>query len=117
MSEEVQNASKNVPRSMILSLVINGVLSLGMLLAVLFCMGDINDAIQNAPNGYPFMTILANGLGSVAGATAMTCLIAVLEMCSCAAGLAAASRMLWSFARDRGIPGHRILSKVILMSP
>lgn len=115
MSEEVQDASKNVPKSMILSIIVNGFLALGMLLAVLFCMGDIDEAIANAPNGYPFIVILANGVGSVAGATAMSSLIIVLELCSCAAGLAAASRMLWSFARDRGLPGHRLLSKVSLL--
>ena len=112
MSEEIQDASENVPRSMILSTVINGLLAFGMLLVVLFCAGDIDDAIANAPNGYPFITIFAAGVGSNAGATAMASIVLVLELCSAAAGLAAASRMMWAFARDRGFPGSAVLSRV-----
>ena len=96
---------------MILSTVINGLLALGMLLAVLFCAGDVDSAIATAPNGYPFIAIFAAGVGSNAGATAMASIVLVLELCSAAAALAAASRMMWSFARDRGLPGSIILSK------
>lgn len=97
---------------MILSTIINGLLALGMLLAVLFCAGNVEDAVKNAPNGYPFIIIFAAGVRSNAGATAMASIVLVLELCSAAAGLAAASRMMWSFARDRGLPEHRRLSKV-----
>lgn len=113
MSEEVQNAAKNVPRSMILSTVINGVLAFGILLATLFCMGNIEEALETAPNGFPFMVIFASGVGSKAGATAMTSIVILLQLCSATAGMAAASRMMWSFARDRGLPGHSTLRKVL----
>ena len=112
MSEEVKDAPRNVARSMILSTVINGLLAFGMLLAVLFCAGNLDDAVDNAPNGYPFVAIFAVGVGSNEGATAMASIVLVLELCSAAGGLAAASRMMWSFARDRGLPGHKRLSKV-----
>lgn len=112
MSEEVKGSTRNVARSMILSIVINGLLAFGMLLAVLFCAGNVEEAVSNAPNGYPFVVIFAVGVRSKAGATAMASIVLVLELCSAAAGLAAASRMMWSFARDRGLPGHLRLSKV-----
>ena len=112
MSEEVKDAPRNVAKSMILSTIINGVLAFGMLLVVLFCAGDVTDAINNAPNGYPFVLIFAQAVGSNGGATAMASIVLILELCSAAAGLAAASRMMWSFARDRGLPGSAILSKV-----
>jgi amino acid transporter len=112
MSEEVKNAPRNVPRAMIISTVINGVLAFGILLATLFCMGNIEEALEAAPNGFPFIIIFASGVGSKAGATAMTSIIIVLELCSATAGLAAASRMMWSFARDRGLPAHSTLRKV-----
>ena len=114
MSEEVRNAQKNVPRSMLLSLLINGVLAFSLLIAVLYCTVDLDDAIANAPNGYPFVLILANGVGSIGGATAMCAIILVLEFCSTVGAMAGGSRIVWSFARDNGLPGSRGLSQVSL---
>lgn len=113
MSEEVKDAPRNVAKSMIFSTVINGLLALGMLLTVLFCAGDVTDAMENAPNGYPFLLIFYKAVGSTSGATAMASIVLVLELCSAAAGLAAASRMMWSFARDQGLPGSAVLRKVV----
>ncbi|KAE8336754.1 hypothetical protein BDV24DRAFT_167926 [Aspergillus arachidicola] len=41
MAEEVQHASVVIPRALILTVLINGVLGFGMLIGVLFCMGDL----------------------------------------------------------------------------
>ncbi|KAI9681716.1 MAG: hypothetical protein M1822_007068 [Bathelium mastoideum] len=110
MSEEIKGASRNVPRAMILSTIINGVLAFAMLIAILFCAGNI-DAASNESQ-YPFIPILANGLESNAGATVLTSLVIVLQMCASIGCLAASSRMIWSFARDRGVPGWSRLSQV-----
>ncbi|KAI9660069.1 MAG: hypothetical protein M1821_001421 [Bathelium mastoideum] len=111
MSEEIRGASRNVARSMVLSVLINGVLAFGMLLAVLFCAGDIDAAAQDT-DGYPFIAILAQGVRSAMGATVMTSIVIVLSLCAAIGSLAAASRMLWAFARDAGLPWHRLLSHV-----
>jgi amino acid transporter len=113
MSEEVKNASTDVPRSMLLSLIINGTLALGMLFAVLFSAHDIPELLgdQNAATA-PFLRIFKDAVGSEAGATVMVAIIVLLEFCSAMGCLAAASRMTWSFARDRGLPFSRALSMV-----
>jgi choline transport protein len=113
MSEEVKNASTDVPRSMLLSLVINGTLALGMLFAVLFSAHDIPGLLndQDATTA-PFIRIFKEAVGSEAGATVMVAIIVLLEFCSAMGCLAAASRMTWSFARDRGLPFSHALSKV-----
>lgn len=67
---------------------------------------------QETPTGFPFIQIFYNGTQSVAGATAMTALIDGLAWCAVIGFLATASRMTWSFARDRGLPFHRFVSKV-----
>lgn len=113
MAEEVQHASKNVPKSMILSTIINGALALGTLLTLLFHIPNIGDVMENAPNGLLFIQIFELGVGSKAGATVMTSIIMTLVLCTQVAGLASASRMVWSFARDRGLPGYSALSKVM----
>lgn len=111
MCEEIRNASTVVPQTMIASLMINGVLAFSMLVAVLFCIGDITAAV-GSPTGYPFIEIFTQATASKAGATVMTSIVTTLSFCAIIAALAGSSRMTWSFARDRGLPGWRYLSKV-----
>ncbi|KAJ4362981.1 hypothetical protein N0V83_010098 [Neocucurbitaria cava] len=112
MSEEVKNASTDVPRSMLFSLVINGSLALGMLFAVLFSADDIQQLLDEDAPTSPFIRIFRHAVGSEAGATVMVSIIILLEFCSAMGCLAAASRMTWSFARDRGLPFSRALSMI-----
>ncbi|KAL9000335.1 MAG: hypothetical protein Q9169_001052 [Polycauliona sp. 2 TL-2023] len=113
MSEEIANASTNVPRSMIVSVLLNGTLGFAMLLAVLFCSGDLTqEAIIDTPTGYPFMAIFVQATQSVGGTTGMVVVIVSLGICATIAFLASASRMTWAFARDHGLPMWRYLSKV-----
>lgn len=112
MSEEVKNATTDVARSMILSILINGCLSFGMLIAVLFSAGDISETAENSLTQYPFIEIFAAAVGSNAGAIVMTSIIVILEFFSALGSLAAASRMTWSFARDNGLPFSRYLSMI-----
>ncbi|KAF1913212.1 amino acid/polyamine transporter I [Ampelomyces quisqualis] len=111
MSEEVKNASTDVPRSMLLSLIINGSLAVGMLFAVLFSAENIQQLLddQDATTA-AFVRIFRTAVGSDAGATIMISIIIFLEFCSAMGCLAAASRMTWSFARDRGLPFSEALS-------
>ena len=111
MAEEIRNASTIVPQCMITSVIINGVLAFGMLIAILFCMGDIDAAVAS-PTGYPFIEIFTQATGSLTGAGFMTAIITALAFCATIATLAGSSRMMWSFARDRGLPGWRFLSQV-----
>lgn len=114
MSEEVRNATADVARAMLLSLGINGCLALGMLVAILFSAPDIHELLGSSTIP-PFMRIFKYATGSRIGATIMTSIIIVLEFCSAMGCLAAASRMTWSFARDRGLPFARALSMVNLV--
>lgn len=45
MSEEIENAAVNVPRAMYTTMILNGSTGFAMLLAVLFCMGDLDSVI------------------------------------------------------------------------
>ena len=55
---------------MIGSVLLNGLLGFGMLVAVLFSAGNISDAL-GTPTGYPYIEIFSQGTGSIKGATAM----------------------------------------------
>ncbi|KAI9931981.1 hypothetical protein MW887_009482 [Aspergillus wentii] len=111
MAEEVANASTAIPRAILLSVLINGTLGFTMLIAVLFCMGNVQDAVDSK-TGYPFMEIFYQATHSIPGSVAMICVLLVIGICSVIGMLAATSRQFWSFARDRGVPGWRVWSRV-----
>ena len=50
MSEEIDNAALNVPRAIFTTMVINGATGFGMVLAVMFCLGDIETVLVIDPN-------------------------------------------------------------------
>jgi len=111
MSEEIRNPELVVPRSIMLSVLINGTLGFAMIIALLFCIGNLDDALST-PTGYPFMEIFLQATNSVSGAATMVSIVTILAVCATVGVLASTSRMFWSFARDRGLPGWRVLQRV-----
>jgi choline transport protein len=111
MAEEIQNASTVVPYAMISTVTVNGILGFAMLIAILFCAGDISLALAS-PTGFPFIEIFNQATGTVAAATGMTVIIVLAQVLACIGLVATASRMTWAFARERGIPGYNHLSIV-----
>ncbi|PYI36275.1 GABA transporter [Aspergillus indologenus CBS 114.80] len=111
MSEEIHNAERVVPQSILTSVVINGLLGFGMVLSTLFTMTDVTTALES-PTGYPYMQVFCSATSSVGGCTVMSAIVPVLVTATAVGSLASSSRMVWSFARDRGLPGWRILSRV-----
>ena len=111
MSEEVNNARTVVPRALMISVGINGVLGFGMLIGVLFCIGSIPNALDS-PTGFTFIEVFTQALGSNGFATGLTALLLVLFVFCSVAVLAATSRVTWAFARDNAIPGSAWIKKV-----
>ena len=112
MAEEVQNASVTVPRATVTSIMVNGALGFGMLIGILFSLGDDLKSLLKSPYGYPFIQIFMNSTRSRSASTVLTAILLALIFFSTIGVVATASRMTWSFARDRGLPGWRTLSKV-----
>jgi len=116
MSEEIQDANINVPRSIFASMILNGCMGFAILLATLFGIGDITSAL-NSPTKYPFIFIFAQATGSAGGGTAMAIIIVVMIFAATIGFTATSSRMIWAFARDRGLPFSPFLSKVAMTNP
>ncbi|TAQ86145.1 hypothetical protein B7494_g5542 [Chlorociboria aeruginascens] len=110
MSEEIRNASSVVPKVIVGSLLVNGVLAFLTLLSILFCIGNL-DYVLEFPS-LPFIAVIFQGIDNKAGTTAMVAIITILIIFAAVSFVATASRMTWSFARDRGLPGWKYLSKV-----
>ncbi|USW54086.1 Putative amino acid/polyamine transporter I [Septoria linicola] len=111
MAEEVSNAAINIPKAILSAMIVNGAVGFVMLVTILYCLGD-TDSVLNTPTGFPFIQVFQNSVQDIAGATAMTALVTFLTW-ACANGITTtASRMAWSFARDRGLPLSPTLSRI-----
>jgi choline transport protein len=57
-------------------------------------------------SGFPFIQVFYNAVGSKGGAAAMSCILVVSAIANAMTNMATASRQLFAFARDKGLPFH-----------
>ncbi|KAK4497668.1 hypothetical protein PRZ48_010321 [Zasmidium cellare] len=111
MSEEVKDASKVIPPAILGGMWTNAVLMLVVGVTFIFTMGD-TEAILESPIGVPFIQSYLNATGSYAATNIVTVFIIVMLISACVSEVATASRQIWSFARDDGLPFSSWLAKV-----
>ena len=73
-------------------------------------LGNLNELIDS-PTGQPWVALILRITGSKAGTIVLVIMMIILYFC-CVNAVTTTSRQLWSFARDRGVPLHRLLSTV-----
>ncbi|KUL84393.1 hypothetical protein ZTR_08828 [Talaromyces verruculosus] len=112
MAEEIAKPERVIPRALMLSVAINGCLGFGMIIAMLFCAGPDLGGKLGEITGYNFMGIFMEATNSLSGTIAMCSIVIIFYGCAVMGLLAAASRQLWSFSRDRGVPGWRLWKQV-----
>jgi choline transport protein len=113
MAEEVRDASRNIPRAFVYTLLINGTMAFVFMVVSLYCITDL-DAVLNTPTGFPIIEIFYQATGSAAAATILDVMMMVIQVTCSFCLLAAASRLAWSFSREEGFPGAKTLAKVDL---
>ncbi|KAJ4407878.1 hypothetical protein N0V91_003543 [Didymella pomorum] len=111
LSEEIHNAQVVVPRSIMTGIAINGTLGFVMVLSVLLRLGDVDAVLAENP-AFPFMAVFHQAVQSRSGAAVMAALVMVLTISANVGFAASTSRICWAFARDKGLPGWRYLSKI-----
>lgn len=116
MSEEVKDASLTVPRMMIFTIALNGILGLIMTITWVFAIQDVESQIVESTAVYPFIDVFAVATGSTGGAVGMTIPMVVLSISMCINALAAASRQAWSFARDSGLPAQSWFQQITIIN-
>ncbi len=88
---------------------VNAIMAFIAAITMIFCIGDV-DAVLASPS--PFVAVFLNSTGSKAG-TIILIVPIILAFCSALISeVATASRQLWSFARDGGLPGGHYLEPV-----
>jgi amino acid transporter len=124
VAEETPNASRTIPKSMRLTIYVGGVAALWVCLGLILAVPDIA-AVLSGKDKDPVVTILRTAMGD----TGLRLVIAVVTVSFISALLslqAAASRLLFAYARDEMIigsehlrhlsPGRHIPAKALLVS-
>ena len=111
LSSEMKDAPRKVPQSMVLGVLVNALLAFAFVLVLLFFMGDPVAALMT-PTGYPVIEIYLQATGSITGATVLTCFIIVPAAVCQFSIFASVTRLVWAFARDKGLPFSSFFSVV-----
>ena len=111
MSEEIRDSSWVLPRAMIWTCLLNGTLGFVMLVTFCFCLGNVGQILSN-PDVMPFVQTFYIATNSNAGTSVMTAILIILTICGCISNVATASRQMFAFARDEGLPFSKFLAHV-----
>jgi choline transport protein len=96
-----------VPFCMLGSVLLNGVMGFAFMIALLFCMGDIDEGLSS-PTGHPFIDMFRGVTKSRVASSVMTLVVIVTALLATIALIASAARMVWSPARDKGeVPSYQ----------
>lgn len=103
MSEEARNASYGVPIGIIGSISFCGMLGFFIIICMNACISPSVESVLDTDTGFPMAQIVYNSMGKN-WAVAMMSLMAVCQWLMGSSIVTAASRQIWAFARDNGLP-------------
>lgn len=109
MSDEVKQARTQVPRSIIFSVVVNGLMQLIYMITVLFTIGD---AKRVSASPLPIIEVYYQATGSKAATNLFIFMLIYIIFASFFNVLASVSRLIWAFSRDGGLPRSYTFAKV-----
>ncbi len=110
VAEEVSDPARRIPRAMMMTIFVGAISALFSFGGYVLAAPNLEDIVAGKVTD-PIPSILDATLGPVGAKLFL--IIAILAFISCVLSLqAAASRLLYSFARDGMLPGHTWLSKV-----
>ncbi|MCJ1883819.1 amino acid permease [Pseudomonas sp. LA21] len=110
VAEETPNPSRRIPKAMRMTIWIGGGASMFAALALILAVPDIGAVISGTDKD-PMTTIFDNAFGPLGARLVM--LVILVSFVSCVLSLqAAASRLLYSYARDEMVMGSRLLQRL-----
>lgn len=108
VAEEVVDPSRKIPRAMRMTVYIGGAAALFITLALLLSVPSY-EAIFSGANAAPITNLFLAVFGPVGFKVVL--IVVLISFFSCSLSLqAAASRLVYSYARDNMLPGSRVLS-------
>lgn len=111
LSEELRDAAWVLPRSMIVTAVVNYSLGFIMTVTIMTTLGDLStDLATNT--GQVYVQVLLNATQSRVGTSILTAVMAILLLFCAVNNVTTSSRQLFAFSRDKGLPFSKWLSTV-----
>jgi len=110
VGEEVKDAHRDLPKAVMLSLATCGGLVIFACLGILLAIPDM-PAVLSGKDTNPIQTTLEHSFGSAAGRILLVLLVVGFTS-SMIAVQTAVSRAIWASARDRALPGARVLGRL-----
>ena len=102
--------SRRIPKSMRMTIYVGGFAATFVCLALVLAVPDFGAVISGA-DADPVSTVLGAAFGPVGSKVVLG--VVLVSFLSCALSLqAAASRLLYSYARDRMLPGSALLARI-----
>lgn len=109
VAEEVPNPGRRIPKAMRMTIYIGGAAATFVCLALLLAVPDYA-AVISGDDADPVSTVLGGAFGPVGMKVVLG--VVLISFLSCVLSLqAAASRLTYSYARDRMLAGHRVLAR------
>jgi choline transport protein len=111
MAEEVPRPEKMIPIAIMGTVAIGFVTAWFFSISMMFSLNDL-EGITGTSTLVPILQLFYQAIGNYAGAIVLESLIVATGIGCLIACHTWQSRLCWSFARDRGIPGHQYLRKI-----
>ncbi|PFH57108.1 hypothetical protein XA68_15500 [Ophiocordyceps unilateralis] len=110
MIEEMPDPQRHGPRVMLYAVLIGVVTGFFFVSCLLFCVQDVQQVV-NAPYG-PLLQIYVDATKSVAGSVCLVVIPIISVVFTTVTLLSVTSRMIYAFARDRGMPFSSVFARV-----
>ena len=111
MAEEVPRPERVIPIAIMGTIGIGFTTAWFFSISMMFSLSSL-DAVTSTETGVPILELFYQAVGTRAGAVVLESLVAATGILCLVSSQTWQSRLCWSFARDRGVPGHHLLSKV-----
>ncbi len=108
VSEETHDPARRAPWGIVSSVLVSGVAGFALVAALTLAIPDLR---ATATDEHPALFVLRRALGDRAGSAAMGLAIVAMWFCGLSS-VTSASRMLFAFARDEGLPFATALRRV-----
>ena len=99
------------PYSIIIAAVSNSVMLFAFVICLLFCIGNL-EKVQSTPTALPLIEVYYEATKSKAYTNALVAMPAIILFFTLFNVFASVSRLIWVFAKDKGLPFSKTFSYV-----
>ena len=112
LADELPDPRRNIPRVLVLTVLVGFITGLPVLMAMYFCVQSVDDAINGVSGIFSMEVFLQVFTGNKAAALGLEALVLIPGIFSIVGIHTWQSRMAWALSRDGGFPSSKYLARV-----